>query len=142
MVTLRPIGVVRTAAQNIPRHWSVSREEGTLVIDPQYLPGLRDIKPGDLLVVIFHFHLSPAFNSRNLITKPPHLQEERGVFSTCAPTRPNPLGLSVVQVLQVDGNRLQVQGIDMLDGTPILDLKPYVPWGSPPEAGESSFQGN
>jgi tRNA-Thr(GGU) m(6)t(6)A37 methyltransferase TsaA len=127
MITLAPIGVVRTASKDIPRHWSVSLVEGTLVIDPQYRVGLRDIEPGQLLVVIFHFHQSRPFTPQNLVTKPPHLEEERGVFSTCAPTRPNPLGLSIVRVLQVDANRLQVQGIDMLDGTPILDLKPYVP---------------
>jgi tRNA-Thr(GGU) m(6)t(6)A37 methyltransferase TsaA len=127
MVTLSPIGVVQTASKAIPRHWSVSQEEGTLVIDPQYQVGLRDIEPGQLLLVIFHFHKSRPFTPRNLVTKPPHLEEERGVFSTCSPTRPNPLGLSIVRVLQVDGNRIRVQGIDMLDGTPILDLKPYVP---------------
>jgi tRNA-Thr(GGU) m(6)t(6)A37 methyltransferase TsaA len=127
MVTLSPIGVVQTASKAIPRHWSVSQEEGTLVIDPQYQVGLRDIEPGQLLLVIFHFHQSRPFTPRNLVTKPPHLEEERGVFSTCSPTRPNPLGLSIVRVLQVDGNRIRVQGSDMLDGTPILDLKPYVP---------------
>jgi tRNA-Thr(GGU) m(6)t(6)A37 methyltransferase TsaA len=127
MLTLTPIGVVQTTSKIIPRHWSISQEEGTLVIDPQYQVGLRDIKPDELLVVIFHFHLSRAFRPRYLVTKPPHLQEERGVFSTCSPTRPNPLGLSIVRVLQVDGNRIRVQGVDMLDGTPILDLKPYVP---------------
>lgn len=126
MITLAPIGVVRTASKDIPRHWSVSQEEGTLVIDPQYQIGLRDLKPGQLLVVIFHFHRSRPFTPLNLVTKPPHLNEDRGVFSTCSPIRPNPLGLSFVRVLRVDGNRLQVHGIDMLDGTPILDLKPYV----------------
>lgn len=130
MVTLSPIGVVQTASKAIPRHWSVSQVEGTLVIDPQYQVGLQDIEPGQLLVVIFHFHQSRPFTPQNLVTKPPHLQEERGLFSTCSPTRPNPLGLSIVKVLQIDGNRLQVQGIDMLDGTPILDLKPYVPAAS------------
>jgi len=127
MVTLSPIGVVQTASKNIPRHWSVSQVEGTLVIDPLYQVGLRDIEPGQLLVVIFHFHHSRPFTPQDLATKPPHLEQERGVFSTCSPTRPNPLGLSIVRVLRVDGNRLQVQGIDMRDGTPILDLKPYVP---------------
>jgi tRNA-Thr(GGU) m(6)t(6)A37 methyltransferase TsaA len=127
MITLSPIGAVQTACQDLPRHYSVSQEEGTLVIEPQYRLGLRDIEPGQFLVVIFHFHQSRPFTPQNLVTKPPHLQEERGVFSTCSPTRPNPLGLSIVRVLQVDDNRIRVQGIDMRDGTPILDLKPYVP---------------
>ena len=127
MLTLEPIGQVKTTAKSIPRHWTVSPEEGTLVIDPQYQEGLRDITPGQLLVVIFHFHRSRPFTSRDLVTKPPHLQENRGVFSTCSPTRPNPLGLSILEVLMIEGNHIQVKGIDMLDGTPILDLKPYIP---------------
>lgn len=129
MLTLEPIGQVKTKAKSIPRHWTVSQEEGTLVIDPQYQEGLRDITPGQLLVVIFHFHRSRAFTSRDLVTQPPHLQENRGVFSTCAPSRPNPLGLSIVEVLMIERNLIKVKGIDMIDGTPILDLKPYIPPG-------------
>lgn len=139
MLTLSPIGVVQTASKNIPWHWSVSREVGTLMIDPPYSVGLRDLEPGQLLVVIFHFHQSRPFTLQNLMAKPPHLQAERGLFSTCSPIRPNPLGLSVVRVLQVDGRRRRVQGIDMRDGTPILDLKPYVP--APSEGSPAPDQG-
>lgn len=125
-IVFKPIGYVKTKAKDIPRHWTISEVEGELVIEPIYQEGLRDIKPGDEIVVIFYFHKSPSFKLENLIQKPPHLQEEKGVFSTCSPIRPNPIGLSVLKVLEVKGNVIKVKGLDMFDGTPILDLKPYV----------------
>ncbi len=85
-----------------------------------------DIKPGDQVVVIFHFHKSPQYNSSFLRQTPPHKGKEYGVFSICSPMRPNPVGLSVVKVLDVKHNVIHVKGIDMLDGTPILDIKPDI----------------
>lgn len=125
-IEFKPIGYVHTEAQVVPRHWSVSQVEGRLVIDPQYQEGLKDIKPGQQIVVLFHFHRSPPFAPANLIQKPPHREARLGVFSTCSPRRPNPLGLSVVEVLAIQGDTITVKGIDMVDGTPILDLKPLV----------------
>jgi tRNA-Thr(GGU) m(6)t(6)A37 methyltransferase TsaA len=125
-VVLEPIGVVRTEAAEIPHHWSVSDVEGTLVIDEAYREGLKDIRPGDRIVVIFHFHRSPPFSSEYLVQKPPHREQRMGVFSICSPRRPNPIGLSVLEVLETDGTRIRVKGVDMLDGTPILDIKPFV----------------
>ncbi len=122
----KPIGYIRTKAETVPRHWSVSDVEGEIVIEPEYKLGLRDIKPGDKIVVIFVFHKSPSFTSEKLIQKPPHLNETKGVFSTCSPHRPNPIGLSVVEVLDVKDNVIKVKRIDMFDGTPVLDVKPYV----------------
>lgn len=125
-ITLAPIGVVSTDADTVPRHWTLSDVKGKLVIDKQYQKGLKDINAGQRIVVIFHFHKSPAFRSGLLIQRPPHRNEDLGVFSICSPRRPNPIGLSVLDVLAKDGNILYVQGLDMLDGTPILDLKPFV----------------
>jgi tRNA (adenine37-N6)-methyltransferase len=125
-IELKPIGYVHTEASTVPRHCSVSDVQGRLVIDPQYLAGLKDIKPGQSLVVLFYFHLSPEFTPEHLIQKPPHRDARLGVFSICSPERPNPLGLSIVRVLVIKDNVIEVQGIDMLDGTPILDLKPYI----------------
>lgn len=122
---LAPIGVVRTAATDLPRHCSVSDVEGRLVVDERYVDGLRDVEPGQLLAVIFWFHESPPFGAGHLRQTPPTATEPRGIFSTCSPIRPNPLGHSVVEVLGVDGREVSVRGIDMRDGTPILDLKPY-----------------
>ncbi len=126
MIVMEPIGVVRTEAVKVPRHWTVSDVEGRLVIEERYREGLRDIKPGQKIVVLFHFDKSPTFSPDMLVQTPPHRREEIGVFSICSPRRPNPIGLSIVGVLNVDGSVIHVRGIDMLDGTPILDIKPHV----------------
>lgn len=131
-----PIGYVETEAPEIPRHYSISEVEGRLVIDPQYQEGLRDIKAGEYLVVLFHFHRSKPFAPHHLVQKPPHREEWLGVFSTCSPVRPNPLGLSILKVLEVQGNIIRVKGLDMFSGTPILDLKPFVP----PRQGENGAE--
>ncbi|QJA06336.1 tRNA (N6-threonylcarbamoyladenosine(37)-N6)-methyltransferase TrmO [Thermosulfurimonas marina] len=121
----KPIGFVRTKAREIPRHWSVSKVEGELVIDPAYEKGLQDLRPGERLVVLFVFDRAEPFGPDKLLQTPPHRQKSRGVFSTCSPVRPNPIGLSVVEILEVRGPVIRVRGLDMFDGTPILDLKPY-----------------
>lgn len=125
-VEMIPIGKVAVHASDIPRHWSVSELEGVLILDDQYREGLKDIQPGQRIVVIFQFHRSPVFSASALSQTPPHSDRELGVFSICSPRRPNPLGLSVLDVLEVTGNRIRVRGLDMLDGTPILDIKPHI----------------
>ncbi|MFP3868474.1 MAG: tRNA (N6-threonylcarbamoyladenosine(37)-N6)-methyltransferase TrmO [Desulfobacteraceae bacterium] len=125
-IDFKSIGFVRTDSLTIPRHWTVSEVEGTLVIDPIYQQGLKDIKPGQRILVIFHFHKSSEFTSQSLTQSPPHRQECLGVFSICSPIRPNPIGLSLVEVLGIEGNIIHVKGLDMLDGTPILDIKPHI----------------
>ena len=125
-IELKPIGFVRTDAREIPRHWSVSDVEGTLVIDEKYLEGLKDIEPGQRIVVIFSFHRSPKFTSSFLRQTPPHRGKEIGVFSICSPIRPNPIGMSILEVLRVKGTTIHVKRLDMLEGTPILDIKPYI----------------
>jgi tRNA-Thr(GGU) m(6)t(6)A37 methyltransferase TsaA len=124
-INLKPIGFVQTDVEKVPRHWTVSDVEGKLVIDEAYLKGLRDIEAGQRIVVIFHFHQSPPFSSDLLIQKPPNREERLGVFSICSPIRPNPIGMSVLEVLGVEENVIQVRRLDMIDGTPILDIKPY-----------------
>lgn len=127
-ITLKPIGFVHTDCprEQIPRHWSVSEVEGRLEIEKKYEPGLQDIQAGQQLMVIFYFDRSPQFTPELLTQTPPHRTSAKGVFSICSPVRPNPIGLSVVEVLEVNHNVIWVKGLDMLDGTPILDLKPYV----------------
>ena len=125
-IELKPIGFVRTDATKVPRHWSVSDVEGMLIIDEEYLEGLKDIEPGQRIVVIFNFHQSPEFASRFLRQTPPHRGKDMGVFSTCSPIRPNPIGMSVLEVLGVEGATIRVKRLDMLEGTPILDIKPYI----------------
>jgi tRNA-Thr(GGU) m(6)t(6)A37 methyltransferase TsaA len=125
-IEMEPVGFVSTDAETVPRSWSVSDVEGTLVIDEAYVEAIRDIKPGQRIYVIFHFHKSPNFTSQFMRIKPPNREEKVGVFSTHSPIRPNPVGLSVLKVLGIDGNVIQVKGLDMLDGTPILDIKPEI----------------
>lgn len=125
-VRLEPIGTAHTDAVNIPRHWTLSDVEGTLVIDPAYTEGLSDIKAGQQIVVLFHFHKSVPFSPNLLKQTPPHGNQALGVFSICSPRRPNPIGLSVLTVLARSENVLHVRGLDMIDGTPILDIKPFI----------------
>lgn len=124
-VEMKPIGYVSTDAQNIPRSWEISDVEGDLVFDESYRDGLSDITPGQHIYVIFQFHQSPKFSSKFLRINPPRYnRKEMGVFSTHSPVRPNPIGLSILEVLRVDGNIIHVKGLDMRNGTPILDIKP------------------
>ena len=125
-IELRPIGFVRTDARELPRHWSVSDVEGTLIIGEEYSEGLRGIRAGQRIVVIFHFHRSPGFSPEFLRQTSGHRGRETGVFSTCSPIRPNPIGMSVVEVIRIRDANVDVRRLDMLDGTPILDIKPHI----------------
>jgi tRNA (adenine37-N6)-methyltransferase len=121
---MKAIGYVTTEAKEIPRSWQVSNIEGTLVMDQTYLEGLRDIKPGDRLYVLFHFHKSPEFSDQYMQIKPPLHDKKKGVFSTHSPIRPNPIGMSILEVLGIEATNIRVKGLDMLDRTPIWDIKP------------------
>jgi tRNA-Thr(GGU) m(6)t(6)A37 methyltransferase TsaA len=123
-ITFEPIGYVKTGVEKVPRHWTVSEAEGELVINEEYRAGLKDIRAGQRIVVLFYFHESPKFTPDLLVQKPKHRDEQLGVFSICSPVRPNPLGMSVVEVLSAHGCTLHIKGLDMRDGTPVLDIKP------------------
>lgn len=125
-IEMTSIGFVRTQAESIPRHWTLSDVEGKLIIQDKYRDGLKDISSGQRISVIFCFHKSPTFRLEQLIQKPLHIVKPTGVFNLCSPHRPNPIGYSVLTVLSVQGAVLTVKGLDMIDGTPILDIKPYV----------------
>ena len=125
-IEMTPIGVFHTEATDIPRHWSVSEVVGQIEINEMYAPGLKDIAPGQKVIVLFHFHKSRKFDPEFLTQTPPHRQKPMGVFSICSPYRPNPIGLSVLEVVAVEKNILSVKNADMLDGTPILDIKPHI----------------
>lgn len=128
ITNMKPIGFAHTKADKVPRHWTVSDVEGTLVIDEQYQEGLSDIKAGQRIVVIFHFHQSSGFTTQFLKQIPGKQKGKNltGVFSICSPIRPNPIGMSVLEVLGIKDNIIYVKGVDMIDGTPILDIKPHV----------------
>ena len=124
---MRPIGLVRSAyteTSQIPKGLGVSHTaEGVLAIAPELEQGLTDIEGFSHLFVVWLFDRSQGFD---LMGKPPSDNRAHGVFATRSPRRPNPIGLTVVELLGRDGPRLRVRGIDMLDGTPILDIKPYL----------------
>lgn len=125
---LKPIGSISTpysSRSEAPRQGSHAPDtEGEIHLDPAYAEGLSDLDGFSHLVVLFHFHR--ADRARMKVT-PPSSGVERGLFATRAPCRPNPIGMTVVRLLAVEGTTLRVAGVDMLDGTPLLDLKPYVP---------------
>ena len=127
---LTPIGIVKTDIEKVPRHWTISGAEGTLIVDEQYKEGLKDIKAGQRIVVLFYFHQSPRFTPDLLVQKPRHRNEQMGIFSICSPVRPNPLGMSVVEVLGIEGCIIHIKGLDVIDGTPVLDIKPLTEKGN------------
>ena len=103
--------------------------EGILEILPQFQPGLADIDGFSHIIVLWVFDRIEGFD---LLANPPSDNRSHGVFATRSPRRPNPIGLSIVELLRREGPRLNVRGLDMLDGTPILDIKPYLS-NVPPE---------
>lgn len=121
---LKPIGHIRNPSDEVPRHHTLSQVEGEIVLEPRYVRGLQGLQPGDRIYVLFHFHESPDFTDEALIQHPKHHPELRGVFSICSPLRPNPIGLSVVEILAIRENVLRVRGLDMRNGTPVVDIKP------------------
>jgi tRNA-Thr(GGU) m(6)t(6)A37 methyltransferase TsaA len=127
MIELEPIGTVRTETSAVPNSWTISDVKGELVIDKKYIQGIKDIHPGEKIVVIFNFHRSRPFSPEDLAQHPQgdRSRPKKGVFSICSPYRPNPIGMSVLTVTAVKGNIIAVKGLDMIDGTPILDIKPF-----------------
>lgn len=125
-IEMKPIGFVSTDAQNLPRNWTVSEVEGTLLIDEQYSEGLGDIEPGQRIVVIFNFHESRRFTPEYLRQTSGKTSREAGVFSICSPIRPNPIGMSVLEVLGIRDANIDVKWLDIVNGTPILDIKPHI----------------
>ncbi len=127
MFTMRPIGIVRspyTETTEIPKGFGAKHDaEGFLELAPEFEPGLTDIEGFSHLFVIWVFSQSTGYE---LCGMPPTDNRVHGVFATRSPRRPNPIGLTVVRLLGRDGPRLRVAGLDMLDGTPILDIKPYL----------------
>jgi len=97
---------------------------GTVEIESEFVPGLRDLEGFSDIILIYHFHLSKGYS---LEVKPFLDDITHGVFSTRAPKRPNPIGISMVKLIRIEGHILQIEDVDIVDGTPILDIKPYVP---------------
>ena len=124
---MRPIGYVKSPyheTREVPRGLGAKHDtEGVLEILPEFETGLTDIEGFSHLFVLWTFDRSEGFE---LMGTPPSDNRPHGVFATRSPRRPNPIGLTVVELLRRASSRLHVRGIDMLEGTPILDLKPYL----------------
>lgn len=127
-ISLKPIGILHTPFQKregIPRQAAGARQvTATLEIFPEYAAGLADLEGFSHIVVLFSMHL---IKNEDLTAHPPWDHKPHGIFSTCSPFRPNHIGVSVVELEKIEGNRLSIRGVDMADGSPVLDIKPYVP---------------
>lgn len=125
--TARPIGFVRSPyneTKAIPKGLGVRHDaQGVLELLPEFEAGLKDVEGFSHLFVIWTFDRSESFD---LVGTSPADGRVHGVFATRSPRRPNPIGLTVVELLRIDGCSLHVRGLDMLDSTPILDIKPYM----------------
>jgi tRNA (adenine37-N6)-methyltransferase len=132
MFTPRPIGFISSPYEDtndIPKGLNAKHDvEGVLKILPELEPGLTDIEGFSHLFVVWEFDRSPREELRgnDLLASPPSDNRKHGVFATRSPRRPNPIGLTAVELLHRDGVDLHVRGVDMLNGTPILDIKPYL----------------
>jgi len=126
-VTYRPIGVLHgehTVAAETPIQPAYAKGcQGRVEVFPEFAEGLVDLDGFSHIYIIYHFHQAPAPRLR---VKPFLEDVERSVFATRSPARPNPIGLSVVELVRREGNVLHLDGLDVLDGTPLLDIKPYV----------------
>jgi tRNA-Thr(GGU) m(6)t(6)A37 methyltransferase TsaA len=127
MIAMEPVGIVQSPYKNaaaVPRGLGAKHDaEGILEIRPELEAGLTDIEGFSHLFVFWVFDRSEGFE---LMVTPPSDHRPHGVFATRSPRRPNPIALTVVELLRREGRRLFVRGVDMLDGTPILDIKPYL----------------
>lgn len=127
-LVFEPIGVIHspyTKPEGTPIQPSAAGDtQGKVEIYPEYLEGLKDIDGFSHIILVYYFHLC---NRRKLKVVPFMDTIPRGVFATRAPCRPNPIGISTVRLERVERNILFVRGIDIVDGTPLLDIKPYVP---------------
>jgi len=127
-ITYRPIGVIHTPfnePEGMPIQPSRGRGvAGTIEVFSEFAEGLADLDGFSHIVLLYHLHRSRGFDLRVTPFLDTHL---RGLFATRAPRRPNPIGLSVVRLIGIEDNRISVQDLDILDGTPLLDIKPYVP---------------
>ena len=124
--TIRPVGYISssyTDTKQVPKGPGTKHTmEGALEVLPEFEPGLKDIEGFSHLFILWVFHKAQGYE---LTGKPPTDDRPHGVFTTRSPRRPNAIGLTVVELVRREGSRLYLRGIDMLDGTPVVDIKPY-----------------
>jgi len=127
-IKYKPIGVIHSPfkePQGTPIQPTGAKGiEGTVEVFPEYAEGLKDVEGFSHIILIYHFHLSKESPLR---VKPYMDNEAHGVFAMRGPSRPNPIGISIVRLVRIEESILYIQDIDIVDGTPLLDIKPYVP---------------
>lgn len=127
-IEYQPIGIVHSPFKDIEdmpiQPTGGAAAQGTVEILPDFAAGLADLDGFSHIILIYHFH---RVRSAQLTVTPFLHNQPHGIFATRAPTRPNPIGISIVKLIRRDGNTLTVANIDVVDGTPLLDIKPYVP---------------
>lgn len=126
-IIFKSIGIIHspfTKIEGMPIQPSAAKGiKGHIIIDEDYVEGLSDLNGFSHIYLLYHLHLSKSYNLKII----PFLDDQqRGVFSTRAPNRPNPIGLSVVKLIKIEWNILEIENVDIIDGTPLLDIKPYI----------------
>ena len=127
-IVYQPIGIIQTPFEDIAgmpiQPSAADGVRGQVEVYPEYAQALQDLDGFSHIILLYHLHRSQGYNLKVV----PFLDtQERGLFATRAPKRPNPIGLSVVRLLAVEPPNLKVENVDMLNGTPLLDIKPYIP---------------
>jgi tRNA-Thr(GGU) m(6)t(6)A37 methyltransferase TsaA len=138
-ISFKPIGIVHSPfieKGDIKKWRNINPKgfqsvKGELEIFDEFAEGLQDLDGFSHIILIFAFHKS---EEKKLFAHPPYDSKRRGIFSTRSPNRPNPVGITVLRLINRDKNKIQVQGLDMIEGTPILDIKPYTPRDQKPDA--------
>jgi tRNA-Thr(GGU) m(6)t(6)A37 methyltransferase TsaA len=127
-IVYTPIGIIHSPferPEGTPIQSAASSDtEGTVELREEYIEGLEDLGGFSHICLIYHFHMSRKPKMRQ---KPYMDDRERGVFATRSPSRPNSIGLSIVELVEIKGSMIRIKGVDIVDGTPLLDIKPYVP---------------
>jgi len=127
-IIYKPIGIIHTPFKDVKempiQPIGAKGIQGTINIEPEYVDGIKDLEGFSHVFLIYHFHLSQGYS---LQIEPFMDDDLHGVFATRAPKRPNPIGISVVRLARVEEGLLHIEDVDMVDGTPLLDIKPYVP---------------
>lgn len=128
MINYQPIGLIHSPFQDIVgmpiQPSGATNISGSIQLLPEFVPGLKDLAGFSHIILLYHFH---QVDKAKLLTTPFLDSQPRGIFATRAPIRPNAIGLSIVKLSGIEQNILHVENIDILDGTPLLDIKPYVP---------------
>ena len=133
-ITYQPIGIIHSPFKE-PRGTPIQPPaargvKGSVELFPEFVEGLKDLDGFSHIILIYHFHLAKA---PSLLVKPFMDDQPHGIFAIRAPSRPNPIGLSVVRLVGIEENILHIEDVDILDGTPLLDIKPYLPEFDPPQ---------